>query len=95
MIKFNWKRQSDGKPLAKVSVQHVLTRGKAAGLLITYLSPAEKEDLRDYSKAFIELCIRSQLKANPSVDGWSDGYIDCELDIDQVWAWAQRQVAKL
>jgi hypothetical protein len=99
VIKFNWKSQKDGTPLAKVSVQHVLTRDRAANLLIAGARPREPKDLVNYSKAHIELCIRSQLRDNAErADFWGDEYAEeygSELSVEQVLAWAQRQVAKL
>jgi hypothetical protein len=99
VIRFNWKRQSDGTPVAKISVQHVVSRNKAASLFIAYTRPREESDLRNYSKAHIEHCIRSQLRDNPDrADFWGDEYDEkygSDLSVDRVLEWAQRQVARL
>lgn len=99
MIRFNWKRKSDGEPLAKVRVEHLLTRQDMAHLLAAKVRPFDQESMREMSRQEIDTAIRDQLWQNP--DGrhwWTDDYSEeypHEVTADEVLEWAERQVAKL
>jgi hypothetical protein len=99
MIRFNWRRKSDGEPLTRISVSHTLTRDGLAQLLIVAKAPWTAAELTEMSKTAVERAIRMQLERDPSAaDCWGDEYAeqyDHEVTQDQAWEWAKRQVAKL
>lgn len=99
MIRFSWKRRSDGEPMARVRVEWLLTRDDMARLLLAKRSPFTHGELTEMTKAKVEQAIRDQLWDNASQSNfWSDNYPESyqhEVTQDEAWEWAMRQVRKL
>jgi len=99
MIRFGWKRRSDGEPMARVRVEWLLTRDDMAGLLLAKRSPFTHDELTEMAKAEIEQAIRDQLWDNAGEGNfWSDNYAEGYqhgVTQDEAWEWAMRQVKKL
>ncbi len=95
MILFNWKRKSDGEPLAKIRTEHLLTRDQMACALLAYghINP-EDEDLPELTRDEVEKRIRHQLTWNrEALDWWADNYQFEHREMLEEWA--KRQAAKL
>lgn len=91
---YGW-RLADGTPVAHVAITHSVTPDRAARLLIKHLQP-DADTAPELSRAAVVRAIRAQLAANPDgADWWQDDYPDAEDGLDDVWAWAVAQVAKL
>jgi hypothetical protein len=99
MIKWNWRRKSDGEPLTRIAAIHTLDREQLANLLAAAVVPDTYDALREYSKAEMEREIRSKLATHADdMNWWRDNYSDdCdnEPSSDEVYEWARKQVAKL
>jgi len=99
MIRFSWKRRSDGEPMAKVRAEWLLTRDDMAGLLIARILPTAHEELAEMTRGDIEEAIRTQLwdcadRRNWWRDEYAEDYLR-EVTQGEAWEWAMRQVRKL
>lgn len=104
-IKFGkWVRKRDDGtqvPLAPIRVTYYLTREDLENALITRVEPHYPDQLVEFTSKNCENAIREQMMLNAdAINWWADNYQDVkfmtdELDIDEVEAWAQRQVSRM
>lgn len=99
MLKFNWRRRSDGAPMTKIQVTHTLTVPELEGLLIAAHAPTSYGDLHELAKTQVEALIRRQLQVSPDKrHWWTDDYREPhegDPTIEDVSTWAKKQVAKV
>jgi hypothetical protein len=95
VITFNWRRKSDGEPMAKVGVTWTLTREGLADVLCA-VQPPETADT-ELTKSETERLIREQLKENADARHWWRDRDDpeCGVSNDEIFDWALRQVNQL
>jgi hypothetical protein len=97
MITFNWRRKTDGEPMAKVRTTWTLTREDLANVLCSRLAEAPEPGVSELSRAEVEHLIRDQLAMNADARHWwrdREEYPG-EVTNDEVFEWALKQVAKL